>query len=71
MLGNTELMQILAPILRADFAVLETYVYTQEPLLEFPITAFAGLEDREVTLTELERWRSQTQNSFKLHINSF
>ena len=69
-LENTELMQILAPILRADFAVLETYVYTQEPLLEFPITAFGGLEDQEVTLQELGGWRSQTKSSFQLQMFS-
>ncbi|MGB3637974.1 MAG: thioesterase II family protein [Rivularia sp. (in: cyanobacteria)] len=67
-LQNTELMQLLIPILRADFAVLETYVYTQEPPLECPIVAFGGLEDREVTLAELEGWRSQTQSSFKLQL---
>ncbi len=69
-LENTELMQILAPILRADFAVLETYVYTQKPSFEFPITAFGGLEDQEVTLQELGGWREQTQNSFQLQLFS-
>ncbi|NJM21572.1 MAG: thioesterase [Richelia sp. SM1_7_0] len=69
-LENTELMQLLIPILRADFAVLETYVYTQELPLECPITAFGGLEDQEVTLQELEGWRSQTQSSFKLQMFS-
>jgi len=69
-LQNNELMQILIPILRADFAVLETYVYTQEPPLECPIVAFGGLEDQEVTVEELERWRSQTQSSFKLQMFS-
>ncbi|MEB3214879.1 MAG: thioesterase II family protein [Nostocales cyanobacterium 94392] len=69
-LENTELMQILIPILRADFTVLETYVYTQEPPLECPIAAFGGLEDQEVTLEELKGWRSQTQSSFKLQMFS-
>ncbi len=69
-LENTELMQLLTPILRADFAVLETYIYAQEPPLECPITAFGGLEDQEVSLQELEAWRSQTQNSFQLQMFS-
>lgn len=67
-LQNDELMQLFIPVLKADFAVLETYVYTQEPPLECPIVAFGGLEDREVSLTELEGWRSQTQSSFKLQL---
>lgn len=69
-LENTELMQLLTPILRADFAVLETYVYTQEPPLECPITAFGGLEDQEVNLQELEGWRSLSKNSFQLEMFS-
>lgn len=69
-LENTELMQLLTPLLRADFAVLETYVYAQEPPLECPIAAFGGLEDQEVNTQELEGWRSQTQNSFQLEMFS-
>ncbi len=69
-LENYELMQLLTPLLRADFAVLETYVYTQELPLECPITAFGGLEDQEVNTQELEGWRSQTENSFQLEIFS-
>ena len=69
-LENTELMQILTPILRADFAVLETYVYSQEPPFECPITAFGGLEDEEVPLEQLEGWTSQTKSSFQLQMFS-
>jgi len=69
-LENAELMQLLIPILRADFAVLETYVYTQEPPLECPITVFGGLQDKEVSLQELEGWRSQTIASYNLQMFS-
>ncbi|MDJ0795572.1 MAG: thioesterase II family protein [Calothrix sp. MO_167.B12] len=69
-LENAELMELLTPIIRADFAVLETYVYAQKPLLECPITAFGGLEDQEVNLQELEGWRWQTTNSFQVQMFS-
>ena len=69
-LENTELMQILTPILRADFAVLETYVYSQEPPFECPITAFGGLEDEEVPVEQIEGWTSQTKSSFQLQMFS-
>jgi medium-chain acyl-[acyl-carrier-protein] hydrolase len=69
-LENAELMQIITPLLRADFAVLETYVYTQQPPLECTITAFGGLEDQEINTQELEGWRSQTKNSFQLEMFS-
>ncbi|NMG08631.1 thioesterase II family protein [Brasilonema sp. UFV-L1] len=63
-LENAELMQLLIPILRADFAVLETYVYAPEPTLNCPITAFGGLEDSEVSYDELQAWREQTNAAF-------
>jgi medium-chain acyl-[acyl-carrier-protein] hydrolase len=68
LLENAELMQLLVPILRADFEVLETYVYTTEPPLNCPITAFGGLEDREVNYDELQAWCEQTNAAFSLQM---
>ncbi|MGV2831547.1 thioesterase II family protein [Myxosarcina sp. GI1(2024)] len=65
-LNNNELMELLVPILRADFAVLENYHYTPEALLNCPISVFGGLQDREVQLEQLEAWREQTVGSFSL-----
>ena len=45
---NEELMNIFLPILRADFKLMETYVYRDEPPLECPITAFGGLSDLKI-----------------------
>ena len=67
-LENQELMELFLPILRADFAVLETYTYHHAPPLECPISVFGGLEDNKVTIEELEAWREQTNNSFLLKI---
>lgn len=69
-LENAELMQLLLPTLRADFAVLETYVYAPEPPLNCPITAFGGLQDREVSCDCLEAWREQTNATFSLQVFS-
>ncbi|MHC5594895.1 MAG: thioesterase II family protein [Nostoc sp.] len=66
-LESMELMQMFLPILRADFAVLETYVYTQKQPLECPITVFGGLQDQEVSHEELQGWREQTIAAFSLH----
>lgn len=67
-LENKELMQLLIPIVRADFAVNETYVYTSEPPLECPITTFGGLQDVEVSYDHLEAWANQTSASFSLQL---
>jgi medium-chain acyl-[acyl-carrier-protein] hydrolase len=69
-LENTELMQLLVPILRADFAILETYEYAPAPPLECAIAVFGGLQDREVNIGELEAWHEQTTTSFELEMFS-
>lgn len=67
-LANAELMQLLLPTLRADFAVLETYVYTPKPPLNCSITVFGGLQDSEVSCDHLEAWHEQTNASFSLQL---
>ena len=67
-LENTELMQLFLPILRADFTVIENYVYTHEPPLECSITTFGGLQDQEVSCEELKAWREQTSSDFSLQM---
>lgn len=67
-LENAELMQLFLPILRADFAVLETYVYTPEPPLNCPITVFGGIQDSEVGCDELQVWQEQTTATFSLNM---
>lgn len=66
-LQNAELMQIFLPIIRADFTVLESYVYTPQPPLDCPITAFGGLQDPTVSYPALSGWEEQTLASFCLH----
>ena len=65
-LENQELMELMSPLLRADFEICETYDYTQEPALDCPITAFGGLDDHEVTGEMIAAWREQTTGSFRL-----
>ena len=67
-LKEAELMQIMLPVLRADFAVYETYVYSTEPPLNCPISTFGGLQDHRVSRGDLEAWRNQTSGSFSLRM---
>jgi len=67
-LEDEELRQILLPLLRADFAVYETYRYSTEPPLNCPISAFGGLQDYRVSRGDLEAWRDQTNVSFSLRM---
>jgi medium-chain acyl-[acyl-carrier-protein] hydrolase len=67
-LEEVELMQMMLPVLRADFAVYETYVYSTEPPLNCPISTFGGLQDHRVSRGDLEAWRDQTSDTFSLRM---
>ena len=67
-LENSELMEILLPILRADFEALETYVYSHKSPLECQITAFGGLQDVNTSIDGLKAWANQTRSYFSLQM---
>ncbi|NEO77944.1 beta-ketoacyl synthase N-terminal-like domain-containing protein [Moorena sp. SIO4G3] len=69
-LQNADLMQLFLPTLRADFAILETYFYTNEQPLDFPISAFGGLQDSKISREEIAAWRQQTHRDFTLQMFS-
>jgi len=65
-LQNPELMNLLLPVLRADFEACQTYVYNCGCTLNCPVTAFGGLQD-VVTHDELDSWRKQSSGAFRMH----
>jgi medium-chain acyl-[acyl-carrier-protein] hydrolase len=67
-LNHGEMMEMLLPVMRADFEACETWVYEDEPPLESPIDAFGGLEDPHVDRAELEDWATQTRARLALRM---
>jgi len=67
-LENTELIEFMLPILRADFQLLETYSYLPDFRLNCPLEAYGGLEDSETGYEELSAWREHTSNTFTLRM---
>jgi len=67
-LEHKELMQLMLPVLRADFAVCDTYHYEPEPPLDCPITVFGGFQDASVRADSLEAWREQTNVTCSVHL---
>jgi surfactin synthase thioesterase subunit len=61
---SPEFRELFLPALRADVTAVETYNYHSEPPLECPITALAGVEDRQATAANMAGWRSQTVGEF-------
>lgn len=65
-LADPELMQLLLPAIRADLAVVESYRFTDGPLLNCPVTAFGGTEDQGSAV--LPRWGELTAGGFDLRM---
>ena len=67
-LEHTELMELMMPLLRADFQMIQTYQYNSDAPLRCPINAYGGLQDYEETRERLLPWREQTSSGFALQI---
>jgi medium-chain acyl-[acyl-carrier-protein] hydrolase len=68
-LSNAELMELLLPMLRADFAVCDSYLFDpQSSVLSCPIFAFGGLEDSDITREDIADWRHLTSGGFGSHM---
>jgi medium-chain acyl-[acyl-carrier-protein] hydrolase len=65
-LDNQELLELLLPLLRADFELIQTYEYVARPRLKCPITALGGIADRDVSHEQLEAWREQSSGPFRI-----
>jgi medium-chain acyl-[acyl-carrier-protein] hydrolase len=67
-LAEPDILALLLPSLRADFAALETHKPQARQPLDCPISAFGGDEDAFAPREHLEAWRVETMNSFDLRI---
>jgi medium-chain acyl-[acyl-carrier-protein] hydrolase len=65
-LDSKELLEIMLPVVRSDFSLLESYTYEAQAPLGCPITAFGGLQDPRTTEKGLGSWRAETTDSFDL-----
>jgi medium-chain acyl-[acyl-carrier-protein] hydrolase len=68
LLNDAELMRLMLPVIRADMAVCDSYVYEPGPPFECPITVFGGLEDRLRSRACLESWQEYTKGPFMLRM---
>ena len=67
-LDHPELMEMMMPLLRADFEMVDTYTYVPDEALDSPITVLGGLQDRDVTRESLQQWEKQTTGRFSLRM---
>ena len=67
---NPEMMELLLPLLRADFELCQTYHCQDEPPLDCPFFVFGGFDDADVPKENLIVWRTQTTYPMRLQMFS-
>lgn len=65
LLAHREMMALLLPMIRADFAAVETYAWTPGAPLAMPIAAFAGRGDADTRTASIEHWADETTGAFE------
>lgn len=67
-LDNPEALQLLLPIVRADFEATQTYEYREGPPLSLRISAFGGSQDGNTPEELILPWSRHTTGPFSLHM---
>jgi medium-chain acyl-[acyl-carrier-protein] hydrolase len=68
LLANPELMEMMLPLLRADFELIETVPYLERPHLTCPVTALGGTADQDVLPAHLEAWGELSSGKFRMRM---
>jgi len=63
-IANPELMDLMEPVLRADFTAAENWNYKAEAPLPVSIAVFGGDQDHWVSRPALSAWREHTSSGF-------
>jgi medium-chain acyl-[acyl-carrier-protein] hydrolase len=60
LLDLPESRNLLLPVFRADFEMVDTYEYHPEEPLSCPITVYGGLQDADASVDTLRAWEEHT-----------
>jgi medium-chain acyl-[acyl-carrier-protein] hydrolase len=67
-LRDEELVDLLLPMIRADFQLAAEYDAGTSAPLPCPITAFAGQRDPNITVGDMAAWANHTRVGFRLAV---
>lgn len=67
-LQHKELLELVLPLLRADFELCETYQYSEKKRLDIPMTILGGLEDHDIPRSALQSWQEHTSRECTLRL---
>lgn len=61
-LESPDMLELMLPTIRADFALCESYSYSRGPLLNCPLTIMGAKEDPDVSFHALAAWAEETNS---------
>ncbi|KOY55767.1 hypothetical protein ADK59_23385 [Streptomyces sp. XY332] len=68
LLAHPELLEVLLPVIRADFELCETYRYRPRRRLDVPVTALGGRHDAGVPPEDLDAWADVSGERFAVEL---
>jgi medium-chain acyl-[acyl-carrier-protein] hydrolase len=64
-LRDDAMLELVLPVLRADFALCANYTFAERPPLTTPISAMGGLQDADVSRDDILAWKRHTRGAFR------
>ncbi len=69
-LAHDELLRLFEPVLRADFAAVDTFRRSSLPVLPLDLTLFHGRDDQWTSAEEVRHWRHLVSGTTELEVLS-
>ncbi|MEU7578201.1 alpha/beta fold hydrolase [Streptomyces sp. NPDC041068] len=67
-LSSPELRPLFLPPVRADYRIVDDYVYRDAPPLDCPLSVLTGDDDPRVTIEGARAWQRETRGAFSCHV---
>jgi surfactin synthase thioesterase subunit len=64
---DSDVRQMVMPVIRRDYQLVECYRHSAGPKLDLPIIGLVGEHDAMTTIDEADAWRNHTSGPFTLH----
>jgi medium-chain acyl-[acyl-carrier-protein] hydrolase len=64
--ADPDMKEVFLSITKKDMELLDTYIYTPEPLINVPLTILGGIDDHVITLDTLQGWKELTSASCEI-----
>jgi medium-chain acyl-[acyl-carrier-protein] hydrolase len=68
LLQHDDLMDLMEPILRSDFKLVETWKYKPQEVLSIPLSIYGGKDDQHIDEGSLNAWQLESDASSNIEV---